>query len=193
MGSDGGEPQAKATNFNSMAATLRRLLDETTWGHLVEQLTPETARLIDQPRLTMSWVPTRHFVELLETAGRVAFAEDEARIEEMARQSVGGDMRTVYRVFIRILSPHYVMERAARLWSTYTHNNGTMRAVAVGERAAEVHYEGLAATAVSPTYWAFQRGAVRAVAEATGIKDIRVATVSGGGHARDCTLRVSWS
>jgi hypothetical protein len=187
-----GEPQAKATNFNSMAATLRRLLDEATFGAVVSALSAETAALIERPKLAITWIPTRQFVELLETAGRVAFAGDEKRVEEMGRQSVGGDMRTVYRVFIRLLSPLFVMERAAKLWGTYTRNNGTMRAVSVDEHTADVYYEGLSEQVVSPIYWAFQRGAVRAVGEATGIKDVRVEMRAGGGRSRDCTLRVTW-
>jgi hypothetical protein len=188
-----GEPQAKATNFNSVATTLRRLLDEVTFRALVSALSRETAALIEQPKLPMTWIPTRQFVELLETAGRVAFAGDEKRVEEMGCQSVGGDMRTVYRVFIRLMSPQFVMQRAAKLWSTYTRNNGTMRAVAVDAHTADVYYEGLNAQAVSPIYWAFQRGAVRAVGEATGIKNVRVETRAGGGRARDCTMRVTWT
>jgi hypothetical protein len=192
-GGESGEPQAKATNFNSMALSLRKMLDADSFARVVASLSPATRQMVETPKLPMSWIPTRAFMELLDAAGRIGFAGDEARVEEMARRAVGGDMRTVYKMFIRMFSPQFVMERAAKLWGTYTRNNGTMRAVAAGERAADVHYNGLSPVVANPTYWAFQRGAVRAVGEATGIKNVRVETVSGGGRSGDCVLRVSWS
>jgi hypothetical protein len=187
-----GEPQSKANNFNSCVATLRRLVGEERFVKVVAALEPETQAIVHHPPLATAWVATRHFAAVIETAGCDAFDGDEARVVDWARQSVGRDLRTVYKLFIRFLSPSYVIERAARVWSTYTRDNGTMRAAVVGERTCEVYYEGLAATVVSPLYWAWQRGTILAAADASGVKDARAETVSGGQRERDCVLRITW-
>jgi hypothetical protein len=187
-----GEPQSKANNFNSCIATLRRLLGDEPFARVVGELPPETRAIVEKPPLATTWIPTRHLAAVIQTVGGGVFANDEARIVEWARKAVGSDLRTVYKVFIRFMSPAFVIERAARIWTTYTHDNGTMRAAVVDGHTCEVYYNDLSATVVSPLYWAWQRGTIHAAADATGVKDVRVETVSGGGHGRDCVLRVRW-
>jgi hypothetical protein len=186
------EPQSKANNFNTCVATLRRLVGDERFAQVVAALPPETQALVHKPPLTTTWVPTRNFAAVIETAGRELFASDETKIVDWARRAVASDLRTVYRFFIRFLSPSFVIERAARVWSTYTHDNGTMRAAVVGERTCEVYYQGLAAEVVSPLYWAWQRGSILAAADASGVTEARAETKTGGGHERDCVLRITW-
>jgi hypothetical protein len=187
-----GAPHSKANNFNSCVATLRQMVGEEPFARVVAALPSETQALVHKPPLPTTWIATQHLACVIETAGRELFSSDEERVVDWARQAVGRDLRTVYKVFIRFLSPTFVIERAARVWSTYTQDNGTMRASVVGERLCEVYYDGLASEVVSPLYWAWQRGTIAAAADASGVKDVRVATARGGGRERDCVLRVSW-
>jgi hypothetical protein len=187
-----GEPQTKANNFNTCVGTLRRLVGDDAFARVVAALPSETRAVVQKPPLATTWVPTRHFAAVIETAGRELFGGDEERVVDWSRQAVRSDLRTVYKMFIRFLSPAFIVERAARLWTTYTLDNGTMRAAVVGERMCEVYYEGLGADVVSPLYWAWQRGTIHAAADATGVKDVRTEAVRGGGRTRDLVLRVSW-
>jgi hypothetical protein len=187
-----GEPRSKANNFNTCVATLLRLVGDERFAQVVAKLAPETQAIVHRPPLATTWIATRHFAAVIETAGRELFGSDEAKIVDWARQAVGSDLRTIYRFFIRFMSPSFVIERAARVWSTYTQDNGTMRAVVVGDRICEVYYQGLGAEFVSPLYWAWQRGSILAAADATGVRNARAETLSGGGHERDCVLRISW-
>jgi hypothetical protein len=187
-----GEPRSKANNFNTCVATLLRLVGDERFARVVDKLGPETQAMVRKPPLATTWIATRNLAALIETAGRELFGGDETKIVDWARQTVGTDLRTVYRFFIRFMSPSFVIERAARVWSTYTQDNGTMRAAIVAERTCEVYYEGLAAEVVSPLYWAWQRGTILGAADATGVKDARAETVSGGGRERSCVLRISW-
>ena len=102
-----------------------------------------------------------------------AFGDDERKFEEWGRLAMLVDLRTIYKMFIRFLSPQFVIERGAKLWETYARNQGSVRAVADGPSAAIVTYEGLPPELVSPLFWAYQRGVLLGVMEATGMKQMR--------------------
>ena len=106
---------------------------------------------------------------------------------DWGRQALKNDLRTIYKMFIRFLSPMYVIERGPRLWQTYARNSGDLTAVVVDEQTCDVLYAGMPELLRWDGYWAYQRGALRGVMEATGLKAISVETLDGGGaasHAR---------
>jgi hypothetical protein len=184
--------ELKGTGFASATAALREVAGEISFARMVATLPPATQALVYKPPLPMTWVEAIRFAELLQAAGRELLGGDERRAQAAARLAMGNDLRGVYKIFIRLLSPTYVISRGAKMWETYARNNGTMRSVPIGERGAEVHYDGIAPELSFPMYWAWQRGVLQAVGEATGIKNVRVETVSGGGHLGQCVLRATW-
>jgi hypothetical protein len=120
------------------------------------------------------------------------FFGDERKYEEWGRQAILVDLRTIYKMFIRFLSPQFVIDRGAKLWQTYTRNQGSVRAEADGAAAAQVTYEGLPRELVSPEFWAYQRGVLLGILEATGMKQIAVETLAGGAFDDGARFRVSW-
>jgi hypothetical protein len=187
-----GEPESKASGFNGGVAALRKVAGEAAFEHLVIPLLPaETAALVRKPPLAVAWLPARNFIDLVRAADRI-FGGDESKLMEWGHQALLGDMKTVYRMFIRLLSPQFVIERGAKLWDTYVRNQGTARATVTGDRSADVRYEGLALELMSPAYWAYQRGALRGIMDATGMKNIQVETIAGAGNNNHAHFRIRW-
>ena len=186
------DPESKASGFNSAVQTLRKMVAVDAFERMTEKLPPETAQVIRHPPLPLEWIPTVHFKRLVEAAQHDLFAGADGPVGEWGRQAVKHDLRTIYRVFIRFLSPQYVIERSARLWNTYQRNSGEVRAERDGDGAALVRYEGLPSTFAVPAFWAYQRGVLRGVVEATGLKEVDVAIVDGAGHTGHARIRVSW-
>jgi hypothetical protein len=140
----------------------------------------------------VAWIAVHHFPELSRAVRTHAFGGDEKKFEEWGRQAILMDLRGIYKMFIRFLSPQFVIERGAKLWQTYTRNQGSVRAVAEGPAAALVQYDGLPHELVSPEFWAYQRGAILGVMEATGMKQIGIETLAGGATSTSARFRVSW-
>ena len=186
------EPESKGSGFSSAVSVLRKMTAPEAFEQMVATLPPETAELVRRPPLPVAWISSYHFQTLLTAVVRDLFGGDEKKLEDWGRQSLLADMRGIYKMFIRFLSPQFVIERGAKLWDTYTRNQGTARATAVGTAAADVFYTGLPADLCSPAFWAYQRGAVKGVMEATGYKTVTVETLDGGGSAGHATLRISW-
>lgn len=186
------EPESKGSGFASAVAILRKSVPPEVLERVVAALSAETAELVRRPPLPVAWIPVGHFPELIGAVRKHAFGDDERKYEEWGRLALLSDLRTVYKVFIRFLSPQFVIERGTKLWETYARNQGSVRSVADGATAAIVTYEGLPPTLVSPLFWAYQRGALLGVMEATGMKQMAVETVEGAAAATHAKFRISW-
>jgi hypothetical protein len=187
-----GEPEAKGSGFTAPVDALRGMVPADAWARFVAALPADTQQLIAHPPLAVAWVPFRHFMDVLRAAEPLLFDNDAERFSEVGRIAVGAGLKTLYRAFIRLASPQFVIERSARMYETYVRNNGSVRAVSVGPKMTEVYYSGLHRECVSPASWAYQRGALQAVSEAINVKTARVERVKGGGRAADCIFRITW-
>lgn len=187
-----GEPEAKASAFNSAVMALRGMTPADAFERMVATLPSETQRLVRHPPLPLEWIAVRHFRALTTAALEQLFAGDEKRLSEWAGKAVRHDLKTIHRVFIRLLSPQHVIERAARLWQTYQRNFGSVSAEPDGEHAAIVHYDEVPESEISSAFWSYQGGCLRGVMEATGMKQIAVDIIAGGGSAAHAKFRVSW-
>ena len=184
-------PVAKVVGFNSVVAVLRDdMLGADRFAAIVGRLPPATANAIRQPPLPVQWIPCERYGDLVSTALVHAFGGDEERLVEMGRRAFLHDLKTVYRVFIKLLAPAFVIERGTKLWLTYNRNNGVLTARRTGDRSAEVTYEKI--VAVYPGFWSYQRGCLLAAVQATGFPKATVAVARPGDATGNATFRVDW-
>jgi hypothetical protein len=188
-----GEPETKGSGFLAIVNTLRVMLPEEAFERVVRALPADTAELVRKPPLPVAWVHSRHFFDVVGAAARVAFGGDEERLLEVGRRAMQGDLKTVYKMFIKLFSPGFVIERGTRLWQTYSRNSGHLRAAAVGDKACDVFYEDLPQKYMTTAYWAYQRGCLKGVIEATGMKNVQVDVLEGGGRENRAVVRIRWS
>lgn len=187
-----GEPESKGSGFTSAVTVLRKMLGGEKLERIIATLSPETSELVRRPPLPVAWISVGHFPELLRAVRAHGFGGDETKFEEWGRQAMLIDLRTIYKMFIRFLSPQFVIERGAKLWQTYTRNQGNVRAVADTASSAIVTYEGLPQALVSPEFWAYQRGVLLGVMEATGMRQIAIESLGGAATTTGAVFRVSW-
>jgi hypothetical protein len=188
-----GEPESKGSGFVSLVGTLKSVLPAETMDRLIAALPPETAERVRKPPLPVVWMPARQFFDVLEATARVAFAGDDEKMMDVGRRAIQGDMKTMYRMFIKLFSPGFVIERGTRLWDTYSRNFGRVHAKPIGDNACDVIYEDLPRDYMSPAYWAYQRGCVCGIIEVTGMKNVQAVVRSGGGRDGNAVIRLSWS
>jgi uncharacterized protein (TIGR02265 family) len=183
-------PEAKASGFNSMVAAARDLLGPEAWDRVLRRLPPSTAALVQTPPLPVTWIPVAQYGEVVSTVLMHGFGGDEKRMIELGRRSFQADVKTIYRVFIKLMSPQHVIERGTKLWLTYNRNNGLLRTQVTGNRSCDVIYEGV--VGVYPGFWSFQRGALMGAVHATGFTQAQVTLVRGGGRSGDAVFTITW-
>jgi hypothetical protein len=185
-------PLAKAAGFNSVVAVLRdALLGPDEFGAVMARLPAETAEAIRSPPLPVQWIPCERYGDLVATALKYGFAGDEEKLVEMGRRAFLHDLKTLYRVFIKFMSPSYVIRRASSLWLTYNRNNGLLTAQQVGERQCEITYEKI--VAVYPGFWSYQRGCLVAAVQATGYVNATCVVSQPADAEGNARFLVDWS
>ena len=187
----GDLPEAKASGFVTVTTILREMLGPAKFGQVVAKLSPPTAALVKVPPLPIQWIPCDRYGELVSTALVHGFGGDEEQLIEMGRRAFFHDLNTLYKLFVRLRSPGWVMERGSKLWLTFNRNNGMLHTKPIGERQCQVTYEKVCA--VYPGFWSYQRGCLLAVVKATGYAKATVLFTSGGTASGDATLVVDWS
>jgi uncharacterized protein (TIGR02265 family) len=183
-------PEAKANGFNTTVRVLQAMLSPAAFARVVEALPPETAELIAHKPLPLAWLPVERYGDLIATALRVGFGGEEERIVDVGRRMIVADLKTLYRMFIKLLSPQYVIERATKLWLTYNRNNGIVTLHEVGAQVCDVHYEDV--RGIYPGHWAYQRGVICGIVEAAGYRHVAVKVLRGGRNEHGAVLQVTW-
>ncbi len=186
------EPESKGSGFASAVAVLKRMAPADELERVLASLPAQTAELVRKPPLPVAWIASSHLRLLSAAVSRELFGGDEKKLEEWGRQAMLSDLRGMYKMFVRFLSAQFVIERAAKLWDQYSRNQGSVRAAPAGDAAAEVVYSGLPVELMTPAFWAYQRGVLRGVMEATGYKAISVETLEGAGSSGHARFRISW-
>jgi hypothetical protein len=185
-------PETKGSAFISALGALKKMVPPATFEAMLPRLPPDVADLVRKPPLPVAWVPSEIWFGLIYGAYEHLFNRDEQKLFELGRVALLSDLRGVYKVFVKLLSPQFVIDRGTRLWDTYARNSGHLRAEPVGDKACDVFYQNLPKGLIRPEYWSYQRGAVAAAIEATGMKGIEVVVLAGGGSSNQAILRCSW-
>jgi hypothetical protein len=183
-------PESKGAGFLSLLKVVRGRLPPAAFAEMVARLPKDTRHLIEHPPLPVAWIANHHTRVLLDELYLRVLRGNDAELEEIARLAMMSDLNTLYKMFIRFASPQYVIDRGSRIWETYTRNNGRVRAVATDKNSCDVFYEDIAET--GPSFWVYQRGAIRGVLAATGMKDISVEIAEGGGETPNARIVARW-
>lgn len=185
------EPEGKAAGFITVSELLREAASPDDWRDYLAALPPDIAKLVEHPPFPSAWLPSRVFFTMLDIAGQKLMRNDPQRAFELGRQQMRRDLTGIYRIFIRIASPQYVIERAAKIWGTYTRNAGEFRVVEKGDRNTTAECAGIPFP--SPFYWSYLRGCVHGSLELTGVKGLDVSIVEGGDYQPRALFRTRWS
>jgi hypothetical protein len=169
---------------------IKSLCTEADWQRAVAAMPPAARDLALNPPLPVTWINAHAITDLIRIGHQVALKGNDELLVQAARTAIKGDLNTLYKIFIRLASPQWVIDRAPKLWETYSRNNGTVSSSRTGERSTEVRYSKV--TVTTPTFWLYQQGGLGGVLEATGLKHPMVKLVSGGGTSHDGVFHCSW-
>lgn len=183
-------PMSKATTFTGCAKEIERAVTPARFAELVAALPARTAALVAHPPLPVVWVPSEDVALLIDHAARVLFAGDSAPFFLFGRRNVSASLSTLYRVFLKLASPHYVLERTAQIYAQYARNNGTLTIARQDRTSAEIAWRGTGFG--SPAIWAYRRGGIAGALEVAGARNVVLEPTSGGDHENFYLVRARW-
>jgi hypothetical protein len=183
-------PHTTLDGFLSTAQALRDKIGEERFIPFLEALPPPTAEMIRRRPRGVKWVPASHFLAVIRIARQDLFAGDLDAVVDVGRRTLVADLGGIYKAFIRLMSPQFIIDRAAQLFESYNRNYGQLRAKATGRGSAEITFTNIPDTC--DAYWSYQRGAILACVQMTGVKGGGLTIVEGGGETGQCRMRVEW-
>ena len=87
-------------------------------AQLLAAVSPATREVLSQPLQKADWYPFPVFVELNRALARMygKGEEDAEFLRSLSRWAADANMTTLYRLFYKLGTPKWVIDRAARLW-----------------------------------------------------------------------------
>ena len=84
----------------------------------LDSLTPEETETF-QKVLAVSWVPVDVAAQLYQKSASALFPNDRMALRRLGMMSANHDLKSIYKIMIRIATVSYVIGQAASLWRTY--------------------------------------------------------------------------
>ena len=106
---------------------------------VLDELTPEELRIYEDATASQ-WVPITLATRLFELSAPVLHPGKPLALRLVGRDLARDNMQGAYRIFLRVLTPKFLLEQTARVWSTY-HRHGTSHVVVIGPNEVDVIVE----------------------------------------------------
>jgi len=160
-------------------------------ARVIAQLPEEDRPILEGIVLPISWYPLPLFGRLLRAMDSELGKGDLALATERGRWVAVNDIRTIHKVFLKLFTPEWLVERATgTLWKKF-HSSGQWTTEALGEGKARAVLRDLAH--VDPAVCASIGGWMIGLFELAGAKtiDVRHALCRGRG-SQACVYEVEW-
>jgi hypothetical protein len=116
---------------------------EAGMQRLLHQSTPELRRSLEEGINKARWYPFDQFIELNTNIDRLFGKGDLGLINELGRFGADANLTTIYRLFYKVGTVHWILGRAVRLWSAH-YDSGFMEVATRGPKAAVLRIRGFA-------------------------------------------------
>jgi hypothetical protein len=110
---------------------------------LLAQCSPELKANLDAGIQKARWYPFEEFVELNLVIDRLFGTGDLGLVKELGRYGADANLTTIYRLFYKVGTTHWILGRAVRLWSAH-YDSGYLEVMTRGPKTAVLRIRGFA-------------------------------------------------
>jgi hypothetical protein len=182
-------PSTKGTYFVALKAFVVGRFGQPGWADLLARLSPEEREKVDAAH-TMSWydmaLRLRATHALQETVGPAA----PGVLTDFGRFEAERDLSTTQRLFLRLASPAYAMEKAGQYWRRF-YDWGELKVTREGKGKGTAEILGMP---FSDAVYCTQFNAYMCrVFEMVGAKDVKATHIACRGRGdKTCLFEGSW-
>jgi hypothetical protein len=153
-------------------------------------LSPAARKMMQSPPAVSEWISLEVRMEIFTRILEQELKAPPELVFRIGREAYLGSFGTVYKTFIKMFSPDFVIGRAKTMWNTSMRDCGFITERARGPKWVELWYQQM--PFMRPWYWEYTRGGLCAIAELTRVSKPQVKIVAGGGKENSCVFRVEW-
>ena len=159
-------------------------------ARFLAQASPALRATVEAGIEKAKWYPFEQFIEINETLDRLFGNGDLALVRELGRYGADASLTTIYRLFYKVGTAHWILGRAVRLWSAH-YDSGALEVLTRGPRTAVLRIRNFATPHVvhctAITGWA-----ERAI-ELSGGTHVRIHEATCRTRGDDlCQLEATW-
>jgi len=159
------------------------------FARLCAALPEQAVKMVGSPNAT-EWYPFADYEQVLRACGEVLFEGAHEKLDQFGAYNLQKSIRGVYKIIVRVLSPETLIQKSARLWSTFL-TESRLEVERLDKNRLRLTVTGLAPT---HAVWCHGlRGSFLGSLQACGVDEAAVvhdACVLGGAPA--CTFLASW-
>lgn len=108
---------------------------------LLRGLPEECRREFEAGILVSTWYPMVLFLRFMQEAEKRHGAEEPDLVRRMGRASAEYGLKTVYKIFFKVGSPEFIIQRAARVFGSY-YDTGNLKVLETSRGRALLELEG---------------------------------------------------
>jgi hypothetical protein len=187
-GQAGMESEIKGQSLRHYPVALRALRGDEVADRVLASLSRGLREGLEKGTiLTGGWYPVAYKRELHAAGTKVTGEAGLARI--MGYEMTKRDLSGIYRTFVRIATPRFVLSLGARIFSTYF-RPGTMRVIESRDGFVEVAFTNCAG--FDANIWRDVIGGCEATLVVAGAMSVRLRFVSGGEDGDASASATAW-
>jgi hypothetical protein len=183
-------PNVKGSALSSRVLWVQLEQGEAGMARLLAQASPELKASIEAGISKARWYPFEQFVELNTTLDRLFGAGDLQLARKLGRYGADVNLTTIYRLFYKLGTVHWILGRAVRLWSAH-YDSGYLEVLTRGPKTAVLRVRGFATP--DRTHCLSVMGWCERSIELSGGKNVSVAEPACRTRGDElCQLEAAW-
>ena len=135
--------QIKGTAVQDTLVSMREAVGDERLASVLATLDPAHRAALQEPILAMRWYPLDAYAALVDTFIARERAGDPSLFRKRAEEVVESHLRGVYRLFVRVGSPEWLIKKIAVAHQTYFQGTA-VEIAAMGPRQVAIRYSGFA-------------------------------------------------
>lgn len=109
----------KGASLINAIGVLRDFLDPARLQALAAQCPVESQQLLLRTLVALDWVPLAAWTPILQVVYEQIFRKDEQQFRRLLRAVCKRDFTGVYRVYVKLNSPHEILNKVQSIWPAY--------------------------------------------------------------------------
>jgi hypothetical protein len=163
---------------------------EAGMERLLHQVSPELRASIEEGIAKARWYPFEQFVEINTVLDRLYGQGDLGLVRQLGRYGADATLTTIYRLFYKLGTTHWILGRAVRLWSAH-YDSGFLEVMTRGPRTAVLRIRGFATP--DRTHCLSVMGWCERAIELSGGKNVQLNEPACRVHGDElCQLEADW-
>jgi hypothetical protein len=114
---------------------------EAGYQRTLHQVSPDLKAAIESGINKAKWYPFEQFVEINEVLDRLFGKGDLGLVKALGRYGADANLKTIYRLFYKVGTVHWILGRAVRLWGAH-YDSGYLEVSTRGPKAAVLRVRG---------------------------------------------------